>query len=222
METNFNNINNIQTKPFDLEKTSSKTNLSEVYNGVNYSYLNEFNLFVAHFNAIPNYIQELNIDCVKANKWFVKANKSEIKELYYCKMGYLKYNTCDFDLIFYFLYDDLIVNFDTIGGRVKFLFKKTAIIKVVAIISGINKFLRKRKPEISLLVSSSTGIGTTSLLISKPKLNIEDNYNDDFKEINQTIIKMLSKKNNKGLVLLHGKPGTGKTSYIRYLISSGI
>jgi len=29
----------------------------------------------------------------------------------------------------------------------------------------------------------------------------------------------LSKKNDKGLVLLHGKPGTGKTSYIRYLIT---
>jgi ATP-dependent 26S proteasome regulatory subunit len=30
----------------------------------------------------------------------------------------------------------------------------------------------------------------------------------------------LSKKNDKGLVLLHGKPGTGKTSFIRYLIAS--
>jgi len=54
----------------------------------------------------------------------------------------------------------------------------------------------------------------------KPKLSIEDNYNDDFKDIHQTIIRRLSKKNDKGLVLLHGKPGTGKTFYIRYLISS--
>ena len=61
---------------------------------------------------------------------------------------------------------------------------------------------------------------TKSLEILKPRLSIEDNYNDDFAEIHQTIIKRLSKKNDKGLVLLHGKPGTGKTSYIRYLISS--
>ena len=40
------------------------------------------------------------------------------------------------------------------------------------------------------------------------------------KEIHQTIFKRLSKRNDKGLVLLHGKPGTGKTSYIRYLIAS--
>jgi len=63
------------------------------------------------------------------------------------------------------------------------------------------------------------GISTTSFTITKPKLNIDDNYSDDFKEIHQTILKRLSKKNDKGLVLLHGKPGTGKTSYIRYLIS---
>jgi len=50
-------------------------------------------------------------------------------------------------------------------------------------------------------------------------MNIEDNYNDDFKEIHKTIIKRLTTKNDKGLVLLHGKPGTGKTSYIRYLAS---
>ena len=41
-----------------------------------------------------------------------------------------------------------------------------------------------------------------------------------FKLIHQTIVKRLSKKNSKGLVLLHGKPGTGKTSYIRYLVAS--
>jgi ATP-dependent 26S proteasome regulatory subunit len=38
--------------------------------------------------------------------------------------------------------------------------------------------------------------------------------------ISKRFIKRLSKKNDKGLVLLHGKPGTGKTSYIRYLIST--
>ncbi|HNX54546.1 MAG TPA: AAA family ATPase [Prolixibacteraceae bacterium] len=62
-------------------------------------------------------------------------------------------------------------------------------------------------------------VDTKPLKVSKPKLNIEDNYNDDFLEVHQIIRKRLSKKNDKGLVLLHGKPGTGKTSYIRYLLS---
>jgi SpoVK/Ycf46/Vps4 family AAA+-type ATPase len=55
--------------------------------------------------------------------------------------------------------------------------------------------------------------------ITRPKLSVEDNYNDDFAPVHQTILSRLHKKNDKGLVLLHGKPGTGKTSYIRYLIT---
>lgn len=34
-----------------------------------------------------------------------------------------------------------------------------------------------------------TGIETKSLQITKPKLSIEDNYNEDFKEIHGTILK---------------------------------
>lgn len=64
------------------------------------------------------------------------------------------------------------------------------------------------------------GIEIKYLQITKPRLSIEDNYNEDFKEIHKTILKRLSKKNDKGLVLLHGKSGTGKTSYIRYLIAA--
>ena len=56
------------------------------------------------------------------------------------------------------------------------------------------------------------------MAVTRPKLTIEDNYNDDFLPIHQTIVNRLSKKDDKGLVLLHGKPGTGKTSYIRYLL----
>lgn len=213
---------NLQAKAVEFEKTSSKIILSEVFVERNDSYLNEFNLFLAHFNTIPNFINEMKIDCKKANKWFAATYKSEIKDFYFAKNYNNGNKKGEFDYIFYFLYEDLLVDFDTECATVRFLFRKTEIKKVEAVINDIKKFKErkaKRKPEISLLVSTHRGINTKSLQISKPKLSIEDNYNDDFKEIHQTIIRRLSKKNDKGLVLLHGKPGTGKTSYIRYLIS---
>src|SRR5690606_12132735 len=187
------------------------------------SYLNEFTLFVAHFNSIPNFIHEVDIDCKKANNWFAENYKSEIKDFYYDKRYFNRSKKAEIDDIFYFLYDDLIVDFDTNCSTVRFLYRKTELSKVEDIINSIHKFKKrkqKQKPEISLLVNSMTGIETKSLQITKPKLNIEDNYNEDFKEIHKTILRRLSRKNDKGLVLLHGKPGTGKTSYIRYLISS--
>src|SRR6185437_502300 len=212
-----------KTRKVELEKTSSKMILSDVFAERNGSYLNEFTLFLAHFNAIPNFINEIKIDCKKANAWFAETYKSEIKDFYFDKRYYNGSKVAELDDVFYILYDDLIVYFDTNCSSVKVLFRETEMKKVEEVINGIKKFKEKkekRKPKISLLVATNHGIDTKSLEISKPKLNIEDNYNDDFKDVNQTIISRLSKKNDKGLVLLHGKPGTGKTSYIRYLISS--
>lgn len=45
-------------------------------------------------------------------------------------------------------------------------------------------------------------------------------YNDEFKSVHETIVSYID-GNKKGLVLLHGLPGSGKTSYIKQLISKG-
>ena len=223
MESQNINLTTFQTNSVELEKTSSKMQLGEVFAQRSEQYLNEFTLFIAHFNAIPNLIDEINIDCRKAVKWFVDTYRSEIKDFYFNKRYFSGNKRSEYDDMFYILYDDLLVDFDTNCSVVRFLYRKTEFSKVESIIEGIKKFKerkQKRKPEISLLVTTRNGIDTKSLNITRPKLNIGDNYNNDFKEIHQTIIRRLSKNNDKGLVLLHGKPGTGKTSYIRYLISS--
>lgn len=223
MESKAVNFYGLQSNTFELEKTSSRMNISEVFAERNTeTYLNEFTLFTAHFNSIPNFIHEIEINCLKANSWFAEHYKNEIKDCYYSKIYRDQTKKAELDDIFYFLYEDLIVNFDVNQSKVRFLFKKTDISKIEHIIKESKKFKKRKikgQPEISLLVNTSYGIDTKTLQISKPKLSVEDNYNDDFKEIHQTIVKRLSKKNDKGLVLLHGKAGTGKTSYIRYLIS---
>ncbi|GAA4742154.1 AAA family ATPase [Flavisolibacter ginsenosidimutans] len=50
-------------------------------------------------------------------------------------------------------------------------------------------------------------------------VDIEDHYNKDFYTFSERVIEKLQKPKSHGLVLLHGKPGTGKTTYIRYLAS---
>ena len=223
METKVIQLNELEEKTIERDGTSPKINLSEVFAERTGSYLNEFNLFLAHFNTIPNFISEIRIDCKRANAWFAETYKTDIKEHHYGKRYFMGSKQAEFDDVFYVIYDDLLIYFDTNASHVKFLFRRTDIEMVESVISGIKKFKERRvlrKPEISLLVSTERGIGTRSFEVPKPKLSIKDNYNDDFKDIHQTIVKRLSKKNDKGLILLHGKPGTGKTSYIRYLIST--
>ena len=50
-------------------------------------------------------------------------------------------------------------------------------------------------------------------------VDIDHHYNDDFYAFSHRVIEKLQKPKSHGLVLLHGKPGTGKTTYIRYLAS---
>ena len=208
---------------FESNRPSADVSLSNIFIDRTRSYLNEKHLFVAKFNRIPNFINEIKINCRKANIWFANNYWQEIKDSHFARIYYGEKRSAEIDDIFYFLYDDLIVYFDTQSSIVRFLYRNTDILKIEAIIREIKKFKERKtinSSEISLLVSTRTGIETKVMKISKPKLSIDDNYNDDFKKIHHTILNRLSKKNDKGLVLLHGKPGTGKTSYIRFLISS--
>jgi len=100
------------------------------------------------------------------------------------------------------------------------LFRKTDHAQIDRIVNEITKFKSKGQRNIELLVAAARGgFETKSMEISKPQFSIAQNYNDDFVPVHQTILNRLRKKNDKGLLLLHGNPGTGKTSYIRYLIT---
>ena len=184
------------------------------------AFINEVTFYTNYFHYVPNIINENEIYCKKAIQWF--NNEYLIKDCYYNKRYLNSTKVPEFDDVYFILDSDLLVYFDINLCKLKILFRKTDNEIVERLISGLSKFkirCRKRSPRISLLISTNSGIDTKSLKITKPKLNIEDNYNDDFGEIHKTILKRLRKKNDKGLILLHGKPGTGKTSYIRYLIS---
>jgi SpoVK/Ycf46/Vps4 family AAA+-type ATPase len=78
---------------------------------------------------------------------------------------------------------------------------------------------QRRKPlEINLIVRDRNYLGLKAMEIKRTKLDLGLFYEDDFREVDEMIQKRLNQKNDKGIVLLHGLPGSGKTTYLRYLI----
>jgi ATPase family associated with various cellular activities (AAA) len=78
---------------------------------------------------------------------------------------------------------------------------------------------QRRQPlEINLIVQNRNRLALKAMEIKRTKLELDLFYENDFKETDDTIRKRLNRENDKGIVLLHGLPGTGKTTYLRYLV----
>lgn len=217
---NIQNIN-LQELQSSEPKRFSDTALAYIHGESSGARISPEALYTAYFSVIPNTIFFDDIVSKKAQIWLMESCGADIRDVYFTKHPTEKGSTLEYDDVYYFLYDDVLLFFDLTGYRVRLFFRQTPMEAIDRIVAGIQKFKCRKttKPEISLVINTSRGLDTRELEISKRPIDIESNYNDDFKEVHEIITKRLSKKNDKGIVLLHGKPGTGKTTYIRHLIT---
>jgi len=77
--------------------------------------------------------------------------------------------------------------------------------------------IKKKESNISLVKSEMGHLDTEEYSLNSPEINLELNYGKEFIKIHNLILDRLNKPFDKGIILLHGDPGTGKTSYLKYL-----
>lgn len=96
----------------------------------------------------------------------------------------------------------------------------STIDKVFEILPELVTYTRKdMKGKIHLLKATSYGFETEAFELGKPTIDLDLNYGTDFSKMHKNIVDTIQGKNNNNakLVLLHGLPGTGKTTYLKYL-----
>ncbi len=81
-----------------------------------------------------------------------------------------------------------------------------------------NSLGKEKSPAFKVLTQSHGSFYAEDVNIENFSVDLQANYNEDFFEIND-IINSSIEEESSGLILLHGKPGTGKTSYIKHLLS---
>ncbi|ALJ00042.1 AAA family ATPase [Rufibacter tibetensis] len=116
----------------------------------------------------------------------------------------------------------LWISLSTGGLFVDFLYDASDLDLEQEVIS-MNTILREnfgtnKSPTFKVLTHNSSSFNTEDVKSEFLKVNIEELYNDDFMEVNAIIERAIGQEKS-GLILLHGVPGTGKTSYIKNLLS---
>ncbi len=86
----------------------------------------------------------------------------------------------------------------------------------------IQKFKTKRSNKVStkhfyLLRPESADYSLKSIEVKDFDIDLNLLYNDDFIDFHKRVTDFINDKNTPGIILLHGKNGTGKTSYLKYL-----
>jgi DNA replication protein DnaC len=197
-----------------------KHNSLEIYNNGG-GYLNQLRLFHAYHNHIPNIKTIDNLDLTKLKKWFMVKHQDDIQHLHFSESYDAEKKMNLHTDLFLVLKSGVLLNFFSKTVDVLFLPKDENIAQKLqeSFVPFIIK--RKRTKEISFIVNHPSGrLTTKEVQIKKPKIDFELHYNNDFKEIHASVIKNIKKEGEKGLYLFHGQPGTGKSTYIKYLIHS--
>lgn len=191
--------------------------------------------FSTLFNIIPSNL-ELNLS--------LEENKENIEEVlnlldlskFELEIVYKNWNTSDYknteiseDYAYEYLFKSKIkkliiwVSLETNNLNVDFFYDAKEE-KVEKWILKTNHKLRMnlgetKTPSFKILSTNRGGFYAEKVNTKNfEELNINQLYNNDFEEVNQIITNSI-KKEKSGLILLHGKPGTGKTTYIKNLIS---
>ncbi|UYZ61681.1 ATP-binding protein [Hymenobacter weizhouensis] len=89
--------------------------------------------------------------------------------------------------------------------------------RVTGILQGLLDVGEQERHRIHVLRLAFNDLEFTPLSIKIPELDLSSHYNDDLLPVHDTIVHRLRQPQDKGIVILHGQPGTGKTSYIRHL-----
>lgn len=182
--------------------------------------------YIDRFDQFPSRYQEkeyLKVDVLDKLKndgfileceYYTDTKKNESESLIMIFINYEKKiiinictnkNTVAFNVGF-----QMIINYDVTKGNLQsqlpYLFDE-------------KNYITKKKSNINLLKNYTGHLDAEEFDLVLEDINLELNYGSDFLKKHELMVRRLNQDFDKGLVLLHGDPGTGKTTYIKHLTS---
>ena len=182
-------------------------------------YLESKAFYMYRFRAIPCMTFIDDIDVSKAFEHIQKKYSHRIVDIYQACIFNRKVEKHQFSKTLFVLDNKIIIELSANYARILYPNNLYHIADKLIIAMNDYKLPEKKEDfEINIITFSNNSLDLKSLDIKPTILDLNLYYNDDFAEVDTIIRNRLSRQNDKGIVLLHGLPGTGKTTYLRHLI----
>jgi ATPase family associated with various cellular activities (AAA) len=191
-------------------------NANNVFND---RYLETKTLYLYWFNSLPclNFVSD--VDGEKAFAVFKEKYQWLIQHVHQYRWYKRRAKKYQFDKTVILLNNNCLVEFDDDYCEILHDGKQEVFVQELTELVNQFKERQRRQPlEINLIVRNGSRLDLKAMEIKRNRLDIGLFYEDDFALVDEQIRKRLNTKKDKGIVLLHGLPGTGKTTYLRYLV----
>ena len=177
--------------------------------------------YVREFGKIPSIAFIGNIDTTKVIDLINENRYGKIKAIYRRNYYSWEKDQIEASKILVKLSGNLMIKLGNDWAEI--LYSSTEVDKAHKMLlefKGQKAMAKEQDFEINVISLSGRSLELKTLSIKPTVLDIGLFYNDDFRKVDAVIRERLSKENDKGIVLLHGLPGTGKTTYLRHLIGT--
>jgi hypothetical protein len=176
-------------------------------------------LYLYNFNMLPSINFISHIDAEKTFEAIREKFSDNIKNIHQRKWYKKQKKQFEFDDTIIILDNNCVLELDHNWCEILHDGKNPEFVQSIVDVALQFKERQRRQPlEINLIVQTKSHFELKAMEIKRTKLDLDLFYEDDFIEIDETIRERLSQKKDKGIVLLHGLPGTGKTTYLRHLV----
>lgn len=210
--------------PENFQNNAIETNIWKTYSGEDINYLNK--RFLLAYNEAPDCIRlRIRLNLNKAQQAIMHAFNVPVTAFSHFRSYKLtgdkkikKYNNS----FFCHIKNKLMLN--VFADDVEIAYSKTTNIREVVRLKQLLQQCISPEKESSrkffmVKQDAFSGLELEEFDVHFRTISIEENYNDDLLNIHPKIVSYLNNSKTNGLILLHGIPGTGKTSYLRHLIS---
>ena len=183
------------------------------------SYVDAKAFYMSEYKQVPCVSLINNLDVTKAFNYIQEGNCGNVPAVYQYNWYNWQEKRSEFSKTIFKLDNKSMIKLGEAYAEILFDTGNYAFAnKVIDRFKEFEAPVKEQDYEINIITLNSNGLELKHLAIKPTILDIDLYYNDDFKAVDKTIRDRLAKEKDKGIILLHGLPGTGKTTYLRHLI----